>query len=87
MLTGAALALAINVLTAVFNWVYQKAGRVVTQVFIFVLALIGAAYWQYHGLLPGVAALIAGAVAIFSLAVAFYEVILSYFPLFTGPQS
>ena len=87
MLTVSALAFLINVGTAVFNWVFQKVGRVGTQVFIFALALAGAAYAQYGSAFPTFQNELAAAVILFSLAVAFYEVLLRYFPLFSGPQA
>ena len=86
MLTAAALAFIINVATAVFNWVFQKVGRVGTQVFIFVLALGAAAYSQYGSQFPTFQNDLTAAIVLFSLAVAFYEVILKYFPAFSGPQ-
>jgi len=85
MLTTAGLAFLINIGTAVFNWLFQKVGRVGTQVFIFVLALIGAAYAQYGSAFPSFQNDLAAAVILFSLAVAFYEVLLRYFPAFSGP--
>lgn len=85
MLTAAALAFVINIGGAVFNWIFQKVGRIGTQVFIFALALIGAVYWQYGQTMPGLSDIIQAAVVLFSMAVAFYEVILKYFPTFSGP--
>lgn len=85
MLTAAALAFAINIGGGIFNWIFQKAGRLATQATIFVLALLAAVYWQYHGLVPGLADVITGAIVLFSMAVAFYEVLLGYFPAFAGP--
>jgi hypothetical protein len=85
MLTAAALAFLVNIGGAVFNWVFKKVGRGVTQGVIFALALIAAVYWQYGSAFPTLQNYISVAVVIFSMAVAFYEVILRYFPTFSGP--
>ena len=87
MLTVSALAFLINIGTAVFNWIFQKVGRVGTQIFIFVLALGGAAYAQYGSAFPTFQSYLTAAVILFSLSVAFYEVLLRYFPAFSGPQA
>ena len=44
MLTAAALAFLLNIAGGVFNWIFQKAGRLTTQVVLFALALIGAGW-------------------------------------------
>lgn len=86
MITAAALAFLVNVGGAVFNWIFQKAGRLTTQIVIFALALCAALYFQYGSLYPTLKETVQTAIVIFSLAVAFYEVILRYFPAFSGPQ-
>jgi hypothetical protein len=86
MLTAAALAFLVNIGGAVFNWVFKKVGRIGTQVVIFALALLAAAYYQYSVDYPDVVATVQSAVVLFSIAVAFYEVVLNRFPIFSGPQ-
>jgi len=86
MLTVAAIAFIVNLGGAVFNWIFQKAGRVATQVFIFALALVAALYATYASDYPSIQQAVQTAIVIFSLAVAFYEVILKYFPAFSGPE-
>lgn len=87
MLTAAALAFLVNIGGALFNWIFQRAGRTATQVVIFALALIAAVYWQYSAAVPAVQNVVAAAILLFSLAVTFYEVLLGYFPLFKGPAA
>lgn len=87
MLTAAALAFAVNIGGAVFNWIFQKAGRVTTQVVIFTLAVIAAIATEYGSAIPHFQDVLTGAIVLFSMAVAFYEVILGYFPLFAGPTN
>lgn len=86
MLTAAALAFAVNLAGAVFNWVFQKAGRLTTQVVIFALALLAAVYYQYFADIPSVSNAVQIAIVIFSMAVSFYEVLLKYSPVFSGPK-
>lgn len=86
MLTAAALAFLVNVGGAAFNWLFQRVGRVGTQVAIFILALATAGYYQYSVNFPDLVSVVQTAIVLFSMAVAFYEVILSYFPLFSGPK-
>lgn len=87
MLTATALAFMVNIAGAAFNWLYQKSGRVTTQVVIFMLALIAAVYYQYLAHIPGIQEAVQMAIILFSMAVAFYEVILRYFPFFSGPKN
>lgn len=87
MLTATALAFAVNIAGALFNWIFQKAGRVTTQVVIFSFALIAALYARYGSALPSLQEWVQTAIVIFSLAVSFYEVILNYFPAFSGPTN
>lgn len=86
MLTAASLAFIVNIGGAVFNWIFRKAGRRVTQIVIFLIALFAATYYQYGAQFPVFQSAVAGAIVLFSMAVAFYEVLLKYFPLFAGPQ-
>lgn len=83
MLTAAALALLVNVATGIFNWMFAKVGRVGTQIFIFVIALFAALYWQYG---QAYSEIVQTAIILFCMAVGFYEAILQYFPIFKGPQ-
>lgn len=85
LLTGIALTFAVNIGGAVFNWIYNKAGRTTTQIVIFVLALIAALVYQYQAQIPGLWGWLQTGALIFSGAVAIYEVILTYFPTFAGP--
>lgn len=74
---------AINILTSVVKkWIFPKWGKFGVQLFVFALALIGAAYLTYEAQIPGLSAVVAAAFGLFSLAVTFYEVILSYIPIF-----
>lgn len=78
ILSVAALAFAINVLTSlVKNFVAPRFGTLGVQVFAFVLALIGALYFTYQGQFPALHTYLIAAGVVFSTAVAFYEVILS----------
>jgi hypothetical protein len=87
MLTAAALAFAVNLGGAIFNWIFQKVGRVGTQIVLFVLATAAALWYTYGSQFPGLGQLLQMALVIFSLAVAFYEVLLKYFPMFSGPTT
>lgn len=87
MLTATALAFAVNIGGAVFNWVFQRVGRVWTQVAIFALAVLAAIYYQYSTDFPGIVNLVQVSVVIFSMAVAFYEVLLKQIAsVFSGPK-
>jgi hypothetical protein len=87
MLTVTALAFLTTVVGGVLNWVYKTAGRLTTQVILFVAALIFALWETYGSNFPNIGTWLGQAVVIFSMAVAAYEVILHYFPAFSGPQS
>lgn len=77
---------ALNLLTSIAKrWIYPRFGVVGVQAFLFVLALIGAAYWMYKEQVPGLEAVIGAAIALFSMAVAFYEVLLQHIPVLKGP--
>lgn len=83
MITGTVLIFLVNILTSVLKqWVYPRFGKIGVQVTVFLLALIGAAYYTYSRLFPDLETFVASAITIFSVAVAFYEVILSHLPLF-----
>lgn len=86
MLTAAALAFLLNVAGGVFNWIFKKAGRLTTQVVLFVIALAVAMYWQYGTESPTLVNAVQIAIVLFSMSVGIYEVLLRYFPLFSGPQ-
>lgn len=87
MLTATALAFAVNVAGAAFNWIFQRVGRVGTQIVIFVFALVAALWYTYSTSFPGVSQYLQITLVIFSLAVTFYEVLLGYFPAFKGPTT
>lgn len=87
MLTATALAFAVNVGGAVFNWIFKEVGRVGTQIVLFALALIAAFWYTYGANFPGIGNYLGIALTIFSLAVTFYEVLLRYFPMFSGPTT
>lgn len=59
-----------------------KVGKLGVQVIVFVCALLGAAYYNYGNLFPGVQVFVMQALSLFSLAVAFYEVIFSRLNIF-----
>jgi len=82
---GIAIILGVNVLTSIIKrWVYPKYGKVGVQILVFILAAIGALYFMYSQLIPGLQEFVASFISIVALSMTFYEVILSHIPLFKG---
>jgi hypothetical protein len=83
MISGAALAFAINILTSVVkNFILPKFGEIGIHVFAFALATIGALYFLYSDMIPGFSQAVQAAIAVFTTAVAFYEVVLKHLSSF-----
>lgn len=85
MITTAAIVFAVNILASFLKRsITPKWGIIGTQVTVFILALIGALYYTFSGVYPGLQAWVVQGLEIFAISVAFYEVILSKIPVFKG---
>lgn len=87
MFSLAAITLIVNVLTSALKWMQAKLGGSAVHAVVFVLALVGALYLQYHTMYPTFTHYIETTGVVFSAAVALYEVLLSKIPFFQGPTT
>lgn len=85
MVTTAVVVFAVNILASVLKrWIAPKWGKFGVQVTVFVLALIGAAYFEFGASVAGLQAWVEQGLILFASAVTVYEVILSHIPQFKG---
>lgn len=86
MLTTAAVAFLVSLGTTTLKWVDSRLGGHAVHAVVFVLALVGAVYLQYHSLFPTWDGYLKNVLVLFSGAVALYQVLLSNFGFFQGPD-